>query len=755
MAKRSKAKNEKTKILANAKPNFGPFYVPKENVVNLKEIYEKEEKESREKSTVFSRFFSGKQHSPKVAQSDPKRQIIKPKPLIIDQGARPRSKPEFVWVVGWSRALATFVFVCLLLVAPLYLFIFFGQINEVKGKVLGVSFQAYDYLQQAQENAQNLNIDQAQTDFNKAADSFASARSEMGEVNSLLLKLGELVPVQGSKVKTGTALLQAGQALSEAGSDIAAAIAPLLNNDLSLLIEDKQQDTNLAETLIYSYDYLEPALLKIKLANQYLKDVDPKAIPEEYREKIGLVTNTLPQIEKSFTEVMNILDVLLNMLGKEHPQRYLVLFQNNHEIRPTGGFIGSFALVDIAQGEIQTVEVPGGGPYEINTYLKEKVIAPEPLHLVNPHWFMQDANWFPDWPESADKIMWFYENSGGPTVDGVMTFTPTVLENLLKITGPIAMPEYEVIVDADNIVDITQNIVEVEYDKETNTPKKFIADLFPVLLDRVFSGEALAENALDILKVFHQSLNEKFILLNFQNQEMQEKVIELGWGGEVKDAPSDYLMVINTNVAGGKTDGVIDEIIEHQAEIKDDGSIIDTVTINRIHRGQEGDLFSGVTNVDYLRLYVPQGSELLEIEGYQKIDPWRFQMPEADYQSDADLRRLETNSYIDDKTKTRISDQFGKTVFGNWLAVDPGQSATMTITYKLPFTIDERTDRYSLLMQKQPGSLGSFVISQVSFPDIYRAIWSYPDNTLQISGNKANFEHDLATDQFYGLIFKQ
>jgi len=91
------------------------------------------------------------------------------------------------------------------------------------------------------------------------------------------------------------------------------------------------------------------------------------------------------------------------------------------------------------------------------------VKAPEPLWLVNPLWHFWDANWWPDWPTTAKNLMWFYEKSGGSTVDGVVTFTPTVVEKLLDITGPIDMSEeYGVIIDSNNFWETTQKIVEHE-----------------------------------------------------------------------------------------------------------------------------------------------------------------------------------------------------------------------------------------------------------------------------------------------------
>ena len=125
--------------------------------------------------------------------------------------------------------------------------------------------------------------------------------------------------------------------------------------------------------------------------------------------------------------------------------------------------MGSLALMDIDRGQIKRLEIPGGGPYDFQGQLTAQVAAPEPLRLIQPVWQLQDANWFPDWPTSAEKIMWFLNKSGAPTFDGVIAVTSDVMEDLLMVTGPIEMNEYGLTIDSDNFWYVTENQVENEY----------------------------------------------------------------------------------------------------------------------------------------------------------------------------------------------------------------------------------------------------------------------------------------------------
>ena len=160
---------------------------------------------------------------------------------------------------------------------------------------------------------------------------------------------------------------------------------------------------------------------------------------------------------------------------------------------------------------------------------------------------MQDANWWPDWPTSAEKIQWFYEHSGGASVDGVITLTPDVIEQMLAITGPIDMPEYDTTITADNFYTITQQQAERKYD-DTRESKKFIADMTPRLLDTLFSIDA--ETLLPVMQVVYDGLRQKDILVYFNDPYLQNEFSQRGWTGEIEHTSGDYLQVVDTNIGG-------------------------------------------------------------------------------------------------------------------------------------------------------------------------------------------------------------
>src|SRR5690606_6034200 len=99
-----------------------------------------------------------------------------------------------------------------------------------------------------------------------------------------------------------------------------------------------------------------------------------------------------------------------------------------------------------------------------------------------------------------------------------------------------------------------------------------------------------------------------------------------------------------TNIAGQKTDGVMKEMVTHEAKILPDGETIITLTIAREHTGKKGDLFSGVRNVNYLRVYVPLGSTLIDAGGFSPPDPKLFKFADPRAEPDPMIHEQETNA---------------------------------------------------------------------------------------------------------------
>ncbi len=660
--------------------------------------------------------------------------------------------PSFTW------SLVNFVVTLLILISPIIIYAEWRNIEVIKNRVLASGTVAFSNLFSAKSFLEQQNIPEAQNSFSKASQNFVSAQSDLSSVNSFLFEVAGVIPNKSARLaSSGKHIITAGQLSAELGNR--------LSNSLQLPAGQKPNVSNFINNFLI---HAEPALPIAKQLASEMSKVDSTALPSEYQSQFVDFSQKTTFLAESLEEAIRLAKEASIFLGDKVDKRYMLVFQNNAEKRGPGGFIGSFALVDLRRGEITKLSVPKGGTYDTEAGLSKLVAAPEPLRLLNPRWHFWDANWWPDWPTSAKKLMWFYENSNGPSVDGVISLTPTVIERALNIIGPIDMTaDYGVIIDANNFWTTTQTFSE-QKPNVTREPKKIIGDLINHIMEEL-PKRLTPEKTLQLIALMEENLNEKQIIAYFNDPELQSSVERFGWSGEVISPKKDYVMVVDSNVGGQKTDRIIQETIDHHAKILPDGSIIDTLTVKRAHPGVKGETFTGARNVDWLRVYVPEGSTLISATGFESPNSTLFEEPDPKSEIDPDLE-AEENAIADPVSGTKIYTENSKTVFANWSMIDPGETALLTFTYRLPFTIkhpEVKTDflsrlkqyissepqlDYSLLVQKQSGALGIKLRSQVEIVNQPTIHWFYPNDLVVKNGWQT--ERPLETDFFGALLFK-
>ncbi len=680
-----------------------------------------------------------------VELSELTQQIVEEQ-LIIDL-PRPRLKP-WAPVPSFLRPVGAFVLISFIFVLPLHAMNLVTNLRQTKSEVETVSKEAFSYLQTGANAAMEKEADGAGNAFLRAGERFSHAQktiSELGLGASIVLST---IPTTQKNLSAAEDLLSAGEHLTIAGSRVAEALDALT----------REVNPTPVSRLRILQSYLRSIVPHLAQANDLLSHIKPDLIPQAERETFSAVQQRLPALITSLSQFDELSELTAHILGADSTQRYLLIFQNNTEIRPTGGFMGSFAEVKVRNGVLEQMEIPGGGTYDLQGLLRQSRVAPGPLQLLSARWEFQDANWFADFPTSARQIIEFYQDAGGPSVDGVIAINATYVADLIGLLGPIEMEAYDRTIDAENFLFEAQKIVELEYDRKENKPKQFIGDLAPKLVQRALEGES--EQFLTLIDHLSKGLSQKDIQLYFVDETVQRPILENGWGGAIIQTAQDYLMAVNTNLGGGKTDGVIEEKMDVHVSIEPDGSIVNTVTLSRTHHGIPGVVFTGVNNVDYLRLYVPKGSELLDANGFDIPDERLFETPSEEWLVDPDLEFAAVTHLKHEASATDIYEENGKTVFGNWMQTPPGSTSQVEFTYRLPFNVlDEKNDwsdrlkslmqidkthPYTLTIQKQSGVLDRTTTVSVSLPENLKSVWQ------SLEGSMFSFENK--TDGFFGML---
>lgn len=767
--KRSKTKKKKTVDAAVADFEYAEknqkveFHEPVQNIEETKMIvnadhgFSSSTKEEKRKKKVEQKELVAKKkvenRNTKQAAKEEKRKRksdAKEKKRSARLKKKEQQSEDRIWTKPLVVSTIGFVIVAMIVMVPAIVSSQLKNANDIEQRITAAGEQAFVHIEAAATNIQELQFDVAEKDFEKAQNALEDAQIAIAEIPSPIAWLAQYVPGKGKTFHSGKQIIDAVYELSVAGELIMKSATELSDIDIATVAKD--EDTGVTALLVLLHSAIAPASDNVDRASALMQDVDAEAVPEAQRAMVQQAITVLPDVAAIMQQTVDATELLLAFLGHEESKRYLVLFQNNHEMRATGGFPGSIALIDITNGVVTQMDVPGGGVYDVAGQLNKQVISPAPFHLINPHWNIQDANWFPHFPTSAQKIEWFYEHSGGPSIDGIVTVTPSVVEQFFTSTDLEVdlTEEHGVIITADNFYEEVQVRAEQKYDVTTES-KAIIGDLTEELFNEVFSSMDSPLQMMEMAGVLKDSLDTKNILVYMNDPSLQKIFSAYGWTGELKETDMDYLHVSRTNIAGGKTDGFLDESIEHHAEIQEDGSIIDTVTFTRVHKGEEGHPLHGVHNTSYIRFYVPEGAELLSAEGFEAPDPTLFKNPDAGYEYDEDLREISGKILVDDETGISTNVEFSKTVFGGWMTTRLGQSATVTISYKLPQKISfsglfGKTDTYSLLMQKQPGTFDHFFTSTISIPESMAALRTTPTDFT------GTYTDVLSDDVFIGMV---
>ncbi len=662
--------------------------------------------------------------------------------------------------INWQKSFSTAMIGLVLIALPLQTNSFYKNIKISTDKIASNGTVGFMALQDSAAAIITANLPAAQNSITEALQNFSLAIEEI-QTHKILQKIAVSLPLVKSEVQSRQNLILAGQKLALGNTYLIKGISEANNPDILPL-----------NRLDIISNHLKSAIPNYTSALEDLNNVKIDVLPFEYQSSfedfIILFENLLADLKSISDLSQNINEIF----GNTGLRRYLLVFQNEAEIRPTGGFMGSFAVMDIKNGKIENIEIPPGGSYDLQGQLSVLVEPPTPLLLSNKKWEFQDANWFPDFKESAEKTLWFYRHSRNITLDGVIAINSSVLQRLLSLVGPLEDEKRGLELTEKTALISIQSIVETGPEKKENKPKQILTDLTPKFLDSIFALDP--KNTLPLLFNLNEALEQKEIQVYFTSPYVQSSVEKFGWGGRITQTPEgkDYLMVINTNIQGQKSDAQIKQKIQHQTMIEKDGSIINSITITRTHRGTYQQNLYDQTNISYIRLYTPRGSELITAHGFTWPDEKYFRAPAKGASKDETLALVEEELGFHNDSGTRITNEFGKTAFGNWVITEPGTISTVQFIYRLPFkafALNKNENKnlfenilmnpkiisqYQLILQRQSGDRSTFE-SQVIYPEGWESNWSYGENSSLATNGYFVPEIPLKTDKIWSLLMEK
>ncbi|HSX40246.1 MAG TPA: DUF4012 domain-containing protein [Candidatus Saccharimonadales bacterium] len=384
-------------------------------------------------------------------------------------------------------------------------------------------------------------------------------------------------------------------------------------------------------------------------------------------------------------EARPLIKLLPALLGEPDTKKYLVIFQNDKELRPTGGFITAYSVFRIEHGVIHVEN--STDIYSLDATIPNKPKAPAPIlaYLPKvPEFNLRDTNLSPDYKVSMDTFAAMYKTSPqAAKVDGIIAIDTNALVAAMNILGDITVDGETFTTKNDPHCNCPQVIYQLEQQVDQpvnyvkNNRKGIIGDLMYAIMTKAFSSSPKLYWG-PLFQAMLTQTSQKHIMFYLFNQDAQKGVEALNAGGRIRDFSGDYLHINEANFGGAKSNQFVSENVDQTYSVGSDGSISKTVTIHYKNpfppsdcNLERGGLCLNATLRDWVRVYVPKGSTLTSSSGSQ--------------------------------VKVTTSDELGKTMFEGFLEVRPQGSASYSVTYKLPFKVASGSP-LPLLIQKQPGT---------------------------------------------------
>ena len=625
---------------------------------------------------------------------------------------------------GWLRLV---IIICLVL-----LVIDVVRLGRIGWLVYSNGLAGRQSLEQSWQLAKDGNWLPAQTLIGQAQQSFETARDQSiilvkhplwskikwyrQQTDSIynLLKSAELV------CRTAVAILQQAQdwQVNSPSGFGETSIKDLTPSSTVRILAQMKNIQPLLLTILVNLNELENSLAKVNFTVGLAKLNVPVA---ELRQALESGKDLL-------AEHLPWLQLAPYLAGQISDGRFLLILQNNDELRPTGGFIGNYGLLELQNGKIVRLETHDSYHLDMpaQDYFKPAPPAELNKYLGVKQWFLRDVNWSPDFPTTAGQIEYFYQEQtkiinktkANEKIDGVIAITPILVEDLLGIVGPITIEDQ--VYNQQNFVELLQYRVEMSYDQYGVTSwnrKEIINEVIKEVEKRLLALPA--SRWAEIVQVITRNLERKNILLYSNNDLVEQWLIQQNWAGQAKSTTGDYLWVIDANLAAFKTDAVVDKQINYKV-YKSGNDWLAEVGLVYKHNG--GFDWRTTRYQTYTRVYAPLGSQLISQSGF---------------------------------TDTAVTGQdLDKTVFGGFIVVEPKKTKEIKLIYRLADTIAEQLDKgqYNLLLQKQPGRQRTSLSVEInSFRPAKRA---YSEQLpLKIIGNQIKGQSGWLLDSQIAISF--
>lgn len=441
----------------------------------------------------------------------------------------------------------------------------------------------------------------------------------------------------------------------------------------------------------------------------------------------------LAEINEVLLDAPTLLDTAL---GVTEPRTYLILSQNSDELRPSGGYISTYGWLQVDRGRVVRYDYYPTTPTSPNppdsTLASELDIPDWWIPYGEPIYAAWDGSWSPDFPTTAQMAAWYYNQGNNPQspVDGVIAIDIVAFEYILEGLGEVVVPGYNETVAPSNFRDV---IYRIRAEGEGDTPhKRFLVALYRQIFDDWQRVDQATSGALR--QALLRALQEKHIMIYMSDEELNTALDALGWSGKQEiGTGTDYLMIADANL-GNKSNRSITRQITYDVRIQPDGTLDSRLAVNYDYLARVAELDPAIkpahyNDIDYhnlLQIFAPAGSTLHTSDGFPSTP-----------------QTVTTDTY---------------TEFVSVVSVAYDTSERYQVAYTTPALVEQFGPyrRYTLTLEKQPGTLSDFATIQVTLPPGTTIISTSPEPsaTFEIDSPILEFRVQLVNDETIEIVYR-
>lgn len=366
---------------------------------------------------------------------------------------------------------------------------------------------------------------------------------------------------------------------------------------------------------------------------------------------------------------------LPNLLGYERPRTYMVLLQNNMELRPTGGFIGSFALLTFSKGEL--IDNSVYDVYSADGQLRGYIVPPKPIeeHLGEASWSLRDSNWDPDFVVSAERARWFLDKSLDREVDGVIAVNLEVAREFLAVLGPIEIPDFGGMIDSKNMYQKVQFEVENDFFPGSRKKAQYLSSLMSGILGRMKS--ASFEEIVKLLLVTIDLFDSRDIQVSVRAPAQRMVFAEQAWDGGIPEGNT--IGVVEANLGVNKANYYVERKAKLHIDASGD-SVVYEVLLSLTNKAQGLERIPEQRYKAYVRALAPGNAQF--VEAYVESE-----LPRAG------------REYVD----VDIEDIAARQEFGVLVEVLPGETKSIVYRWRVPSLSFDADGLFNVYWWKQSG----------------------------------------------------